>query len=92
MGFKGHVVALMAARGIEGRIYACGPTPMLKGLKSYAEDKGLTASLSLEERMGCGFGGCVGCVTKIVADTEAGFTYKKVCKDGPVFMAEEVLF
>lgn len=92
VGFKGHVVALMTAQGIEGRIYACGPTPMLKGLKAYAKEKGLKASLSLEERMGCGFGGCVGCVTKIVADSELGFTYKKVCKDGPVFLAEEVLF
>jgi len=92
VGFKGHVVALMEAQGIEGRIYACGPTPMLKGLKIYAAEKGLQASLSLEERMGCGFGGCVGCVTKIVAQTEAGFAYKKVCKDGPVFQAEEVIF
>ena len=92
VGFKGHVVALMEDKGIKGRIYACGPTPMLKGLQAYAKANGLEASLSLEERMGCGFGGCVGCVTKIVANTETGFTYKKVCKDGPVFKGEEVLF
>lgn len=92
VGYKGHVVALMEEKDLVGRIYACGPTPMLKGLQTYAKEKGLTASLSLEERMGCGFGGCVGCVTKIKADTEAGYQYKKVCKDGPVFDAQEVLF
>ncbi len=92
VGYKGHVVGLMEEQSLLGRIYACGPTPMLKGLQTYAKDKGLTASLSLEERMGCGFGACVGCVTKIKAATEIGFTYKKVCKDGPVFDAEEVLF
>ncbi|MCF8020072.1 MAG: dihydroorotate dehydrogenase electron transfer subunit [Vallitaleaceae bacterium] len=91
-GFKGHVVALLEEKGLQGTIYACGPTPMLKGVKAYASKNNLSAQLSLEERMGCGFGGCVGCVTKIVADTELGFTYKKVCKDGPVFDAKEVLF
>lgn len=92
VGFKGHVVALMEDKGLKGRIYACGPTPMLKGLQTYAENNELAASLSLEERMGCGFGGCVGCVTKVKSDTEAGYAYKKVCKDGPVFDAREVLF
>jgi len=92
VGYKGHVVGLMEEKGLVGRLYACGPTPMLKGLQSYALDHGLSASLSLEERMGCGFGGCVGCVTKIKAETQAGFVYKKVCKDGPVFDAKEVLF
>ena len=92
VGFKGNVVELMEKEGLKGKIFACGPTPMLKGIQTYAKKYGLEASLSLEERMGCGFGGCVGCVTKIVADTEAGYTYKKVCKDGPVFDAREVLF
>ncbi len=81
---------MMEEKGITGQIYACGPTPMLKGLKAYASAHNLEANLSLEERMGCGFGACVGCVTKIVADTEAGFVYKKVCKDGPVFPYEAV--
>lgn len=92
VGFKGHVVALMEEKGLSGRIYACGPTPMLKGLQAFADKNSLKADLSLEERMGCGFGGCVGCVTKVKADTEAGYSYKKVCKDGPVFDAKEVIF
>ncbi len=82
----------MEKEGLKGRIYACGPTPMLKGIQTFARKYKLEASLSLEERMGCGFGGCVGCVTKITADTKAGYTYKKICKDGPVFNSDEVLF
>lgn len=92
VGFKGHVIELMEQKNLRGNIFACGPTPMLKGVQVFADKYGLDASLSLEERMGCGFGGCVGCVTKIIADTEAGYVYKKVCKDGPVFNAKEVMF
>ncbi len=62
--------------------YACGPLPMLKALK---KSVGTFGELSLEERMGCGFGACVGCSVK----TTKGF--KKVCADGPVFPADEVL-
>lgn len=91
-GYKGNVIDLMKDLGISGKIYACGPTPMLKGLQAFARENQLVASLSLEERMGCGFGGCVGCVTKVVADNEAGYRYKKVCKDGPVFDSKEVIF
>jgi len=92
VGFKGNVVALIEEKQLKGRIYACGPTPMLKAVQKYAQEKELEAVLSLEERMGCGFGACVGCVTKIKAKTEEGFIYKRVCKDGPVFSAKEVLF
>ncbi|MCR5432125.1 MAG: dihydroorotate dehydrogenase electron transfer subunit [Lachnospiraceae bacterium] len=62
--------------------YACGPLPMLKALR---KSVGTFGELSLEERMGCGFGACVGCSVK----TTKGF--KKVCADGPVFPADEVL-
>ncbi len=92
VGFKGNVVEFMEQKKLRGNIYACGPTPMLKGVQAFADRYDLEANLSLEERMGCGFGGCVGCVTKIAVDTEAGYTYKKVCVDGPVFDAKEVLF
>lgn len=93
VGHKGNVIELMNANGAFGDvIYACGPTPMLKGVKTWANEKNIPAWLSLEERMGCGFGACVGCVCKVVADNEEGYTYKKVCKDGPVFDAKEVLF
>ncbi len=72
-------------------VFACGPTPMLKGVAKEAKDRGVACQLSLEERMGCGVGACLVCACKI---KKAGGeeTYLHVCKDGPVFSAEEVLF
>ena len=64
---------------------ACGPIPMLKALYGYFEGKA-PGQLSFEERMGCGFGACVGCSIK----TKSGF--KKVCKDGPVFFSSDIIF
>jgi dihydroorotate dehydrogenase electron transfer subunit len=69
-------------------IYACGPTPMLKALEQAYPDK--KVYLSLEERMGCGIGACFACVCKR-ADDPNGVSYKKVCSDGPVFRAGEVV-
>lgn len=64
--------------------YACGPLPMLKAIQSRHSD--ISGYLSLEERMGCGVGACLACV---VETRDGG--YRKICKDGPVFSAEEVL-
>jgi dihydroorotate dehydrogenase electron transfer subunit len=69
-------------------IYSCGPTPMLKAIEQSYSDK--KVFLSLEERMGCGIGACFACVCKR-ADDPTGVSYKKVCSDGPVFRAGEVL-
>jgi dihydroorotate dehydrogenase electron transfer subunit len=69
-------------------IYTCGPTPMLKAIEQGYSDK--KVFLSLEERMGCGIGACFACVCKS-ADDPTGVSYKKVCSDGPVFRAGEVL-
>lgn len=71
-------------------IYACGPTPMLKAVTQVARDFGLPAQLSLEEFMACGVGGCAGCTVPI--QTQNGPAMKRVCVDGPVFDASEVLF
>ena len=91
VGFKGNVIDLIKAEGIKGDyFYACGPKVMLRALAEYCEEKGLPVQVSMEERMGCGYGVCVGCVTKIKADNEKGFILKKVCKDGPVFLGSEV--
>jgi dihydroorotate dehydrogenase electron transfer subunit len=69
-------------------IYSCGPTPMLRALeKEYGHKK---LFLSLEERMGCGIGACFACVCH-TADDPGGYSYKKVCTDGPVFRAGEVV-
>lgn len=70
-------------------IYSCGPTPMLRALENnYSSNH--KVYLSLEERMGCGIGACFACVCH-TADDPTGFSYKKVCSDGPVFKAGEVL-
>ncbi|NDL68187.1 dihydroorotate dehydrogenase electron transfer subunit [Anaerotalea alkaliphila] len=91
-GHKGTVLELMEEHQVTGgMLYACGPTPMLRAVQAYALAKGIPSQLSLEERMGCGFGGCVGCVCKVRAEGGEGFAYKKVCKDGPVFDGKEVL-
>jgi len=66
-------------------IYSCGPKPMLSSIKDLAAREKITAYLSLEERMGCGVGACLGCSVK---SSQSG--YKKVCKDGPVFEAGEI--
>lgn len=92
-GYKGTVIDLLNNNKANGQIiYACGPVPMLKALKEWSNKHNIPGWFSLEERMGCGFGACVGCVCKIEENNEFGFTYKKVCKDGPVFNAKEVLF
>lgn len=69
-------------------IFACGPTPMLKAVKEFADSKNVFAEISLEERMGCGVGACLGCATKII-DGDS-FKYGHVCKDGPVFNVNRV--
>ena len=72
-------------------IMACGPTPMLAAVQKIANEMGIPCQLSLEERMGCAIGACLGCNVKINLP-DGSWTYKRVCKDGPVFTSEEVAF
>lgn len=75
---------------VADRFYACGPSPMLSAVQRVMQDK-VDGYLSLEERMGCGIGLCAGCVHKAkLPDGSIG--YRKVCKEGPVFPAQEVVF
>lgn len=92
IGVKGTVMDAMKEYGIEGtHIYACGPTPMLRAIQQYALENGIRAQLSLEERMACGVGACLACVCKSKeVDHHSNVNNKRVCKDGPVFYAEEV--
>ncbi|MGV3487794.1 MAG: dihydroorotate dehydrogenase electron transfer subunit [Tuberibacillus sp.] len=69
-------------------MFACGPVPMLRALEHNYKDKPLY--LSLEERMGCGIGACFACVCH-TPDDPTGSSYRKVCTDGPVFKAGEVV-
>lgn len=72
-------------------IAACGPLPMLRGVKNFAADIGIPAYISLEERMACGVGVCLGCVTKTTeTDLHSHVKNARVCTDGPVFPAERV--
>lgn len=74
-------------------ICACGPLPMLRGLKNYANEKDTLLLVSLEEKMGCAIGACLGCVVKSVdVDGHTNNKNKRVCKEGPVFVAREVEF
>lgn len=69
-------------------IFACGPLPMLKAIKKFSEDNDIKCQISLEEKMGCGIGACLGCAVKIIKDENE--KYGHVCKQGPVFFANEV--
>ena len=79
---------------LEGKvIYACGPMPMLKALAVYAEEHGMEAQISLEERMACGIGACLGCICKTKEKGHhTNVNNTRICKDGPVFDAKEVVF
>ena len=66
-------------------IYACGPLSMLKAIKNLAEQKSIPCQISLEEKMGCGLGVCLGCAVKTAASPKDAPDYVHVCKAGPVF-------
>lgn len=92
VGTKGNVMDAVEQEGLEADvIYACGPTPMLRAIKKYAEDRGIECYISLEERMACGIGACLGCVCRTKeTDPHSNVNNKRICKDGPVFLSTEV--
>ncbi len=90
-GFKGLVTELLRKEIRESSVsavYACGPEPMLRAVDRIAAAAGLPSELSLEARMGCGFGACWGCVQRIRKNGEQGWV--KICEDGPVFSGGDV--
>ena len=91
-GTKGNVMDAVAANELTADIiYACGPTPMLRAIKAYAQEHDIECYLSLEEKMACGVGACLGCVCQSRdKDAHSNVHNKRVCKDGPVFLATEV--
>jgi len=82
---KGPVTKLFSPRGYAA-CYACGPSALLKALSEKCQKEGVPLFVSLEERMACGLGACLGCTIPTVQGP------KRVCQDGPVFCAEEVLW
>ena len=82
-GYKGNVVSYLKEHDVDFDVYyACGPQIMLKFLAEYST----SGYVSLEARMGCGFGACMGCSIQTTNGP------KRVCKEGPVFLASEVIF
>ena len=71
-------------------IYACGPLPMLRAVRELAIKKDIPCQISLEERMGCGLGVCLGCAVKTAKSPKENPEYWHVCKGGPVFNAKDV--
>ena len=92
VGTKGNVMDAIRENALEAdMIYACGPTPMLRAIKQYAEENGIECYISLEERMACGIGACLACVCKSKEkDAHSNVNNKRICKDGPVFLSTEV--
>lgn len=70
-------------------IFACGPLPLLKRIKEFAESNGIYCQLSLEQRMACGIGACMGCSVKLNTGDDT-VKYARVCKDGPVFESNKI--
>ena len=91
-GIKGNVIDAIKKSYIKMEIiYACGPHPMLNSLKEYAGDKKIDLQISLEEKMACGIGACLACTCKTKEiDSYTKVHNKRICKEGPVFDANEV--
>ncbi|MCI6868778.1 MAG: dihydroorotate dehydrogenase electron transfer subunit [Lachnospiraceae bacterium] len=91
-GTKGNVLDCIRENGLTADvIYACGPTPMLRAIKSYAEEHQIDCWISMEERMACGIGACLACVCKSKEiDDHSKVHNKRICKEGPVFHAQDV--
>lgn len=107
-GEKGNVLDLLksivpAGAGALPVLYACGPRPMLRAVAEYAGSLGAKAYLSMEEHMACGIGACLGCVVKTkskkqdmdgntTAEKSNEWKYQRVCMEGPVFDAEDIVW
>lgn len=92
LGTKGTVIDALKENHITADvIFSCGPTPMLRGLKEFGNEKGIKVYVSMEEKMACGVGACLACVCGSTAvDEHSKVKNKRVCKDGPVFLADDV--
>lgn len=90
-GFAAQGVQTMLSQNSYSAVFACGPKIMLKTTFEACQAAGVPCYVSLEERMGCGLGACLTCATPI-RTPDGGRTVKEVCKDGPVFRGEEVIW
>ncbi len=92
IGTKGNVLDAMKDKDVPcDVIFACGPMPMLKAIKAFAEENNIDAYISLEERMACGVGACLGCICKTKeVDAHSQVKNARICTDGPVFYAGDL--
>ena len=92
LGTKGNVMDAIRENHLEADlIFACGPAPMLRAIKAYAQEQDIPCYISMEERMACGIGACLACVCKSKeVDIHSQVHNKRICKDGPVFLSTEV--
>lgn len=77
-------------KGQKFKLFACGPTPMLKAIGKIAEDLDLPCELSMDEHMCCGVGTCLTCVIKVRAGD--GWEYQRTCTEGPVFDSRQIVW
>lgn len=92
---KGYVTTLLEKALQEGNydgVFVCGPHVMIKSVAEICKDKGVRSYLLMEEKMACGIGACLVCTCKIQKENESDFKNLRTCKEGPVFLGEEVLF
>lgn len=91
-GARGNVMDAIREYGLHAEVlYSCGPKPMLKAVSEFAAANNIEAQISLEERMACGIGACLGCICKTKEkDSHSQVNNKRVCVDGPVFDYREV--
>lgn len=91
-GTKGNVLDAIRAQSVAADvIYACGPAPMLRALKQYADGHDIECWLSMEEKMACGIGACLSCVCRSTeVDAHSQVKNKRVCTEGPVFRSTEI--
>jgi dihydroorotate dehydrogenase electron transfer subunit len=93
-GYKGTVIDLFLSQQMKSHerkshyIYSCGPVEMLRELAKFIRSKKVVCQVSLEARMGCGFGACWGCVVKT---NDPMKPYQRVCKEGPVFNLKDIV-
>lgn len=92
IGTKGNVLTVMEEKDLQADLLmACGPVPMLRAVKDYGEKKGIRAYISMEERMACGVGACLGCVCRTrKTDSHSHVNNARICTDGPVFDAADI--
>lgn len=97
VGIKGFVTDAAKKLSPSTYIYTCGPSGMLKAVYEYSDKKDINGEFSFEERMGCGFGACMGCSTEVKELSASGeptgkIISKRICKEGPVLCKEEILW